>query len=155
MVFKQWRRRDKTRFRVHCTSTLADPNPNPNLTLTLIITITLNNINEWENALKTHKTKNNFKERYKKNTQNKTVITIIFYGKLWSCKRAYRYASVERTPIWEYPKIGPWFEIIMSVDTDLRSGCRLETGRRSESIIYTSQLIRYIFQSLWFLSWFP
>ena len=65
--------------------------------------------------------------------QNKTVITIIFNGKLWSCKRAYRYASLERTPIWEYPKIGPWFEIMTSVDADLRS------GRRSESIIYTSQ----------------
>jgi hypothetical protein len=40
MVLKQWWRRDKTRFKVHCTSTLADPNPNHNLTL--------NNINEWE-----------------------------------------------------------------------------------------------------------
>ena len=40
-------------------------------------------INEWENALKTHKTKNNnFKKQIKKNTQNKTVITIIFDGKL-------------------------------------------------------------------------
>ena len=51
------------------TSTLADPNPKHNLTLTLTltltliltltitITLTLNNINEWENALKTHKTK--------------------------------------------------------------------------------------------------
>jgi hypothetical protein len=33
-------------------------------------------------------------------------------------------------------RIGPWFEIMMSVDADLRSGRRLETGRRSESIIY-------------------
>jgi hypothetical protein len=30
MVLKQWRRRDNTRFRVLCTSTLADPNPNHN-----------------------------------------------------------------------------------------------------------------------------
>jgi hypothetical protein len=44
---------------------------------------------------------------------------------------------LERTPIWEYPKIGPLFEIMMSMDADLRSGRRLETGRRSESIIYT------------------
>ena len=62
--------------------------------------------------------------------------TIIFDGKLWLFKRAYRYESLERMPIWEYPKIGPWFEIMMSVDADLRSGHRLETGRRSESIIY-------------------
>ena len=27
-------------------------------------------------------------------------------------------------------------DIMTSVDADLRSGCRLETGRRSESIIY-------------------
>jgi hypothetical protein len=32
---------DKTRFRVHCTSILADPNPNPNLTLTLTLALTL------------------------------------------------------------------------------------------------------------------
>ena len=44
--------------------------------------------------------------------------------------------SLERTPIWEYPKIGPWFEIMTSVNADLRSGRRLETGHRSESIIY-------------------
>jgi hypothetical protein len=62
--------------------------------------------------------------------------TIIFDGKLWSCKLAYRYERLERTPIWEYPKIGPWFEIKTSVDADLRSGRRLETGRRSEYIIY-------------------
>jgi hypothetical protein len=78
----------------------------------------------------------NFKKRIKKNTQNKTVITIIFDGKLWSCKQAYGYASLERMPIWEYPKIGPWFEKMTSVDADLRSGRRLETGRRSESIIF-------------------
>jgi hypothetical protein len=41
---------------------------------------------------------------------------------------------MERTPIWEYPKIGPWFEIMTSVDADLR------TGRRSESIIYMFSL---------------
>jgi len=51
--------------------------------------------------------------------QNKTVITIIFDGKLWSCKQAYRYESLERTPIWEYPKIGPWIEIMTSMDVDL------------------------------------
>jgi hypothetical protein len=43
---------------------------------------------------------------------------------------------LERMPIWEYPKIGPWFEKMTSVDADLRSGRRLETGRRSESIIF-------------------
>jgi hypothetical protein len=47
--------------------------------------------------------------------QNKTVITIIFDAKLWSRKRVYRYVSLERTPIWEYPKIGPWFEIMMPI----------------------------------------
>jgi hypothetical protein len=36
----------------------------------------------------------NFKKRIKKNTQNKTVITIIFDG-----KQAYGYASLERMPI--------------------------------------------------------
>ena len=52
-------------------------------TLTLHVTLTLNNVNECENALKTHKTKNNnFKKQIKKNMQNKTVITIIFDGKL-------------------------------------------------------------------------
>ena len=50
-------------------------------------------------------------------------------------------ASLERTPIWEYPKIGPWFEIMTLVDADLRSGRRLETGRRSESIIYIYSFI--------------
>ena len=69
-------------------------------------------------------------------TQNKIVITIIFDHKLWSCKRAYRYVSLERRPIWEYPKIRPWFEIMTSVDAVLRSGRRFESGRRSESIIY-------------------
>ena len=68
----------------------------------------------------------------------KTVVTIIFDGKLWSCKWAYRYESLERTPIWEYPKIGPWFEIMTSVDTDLRSGRRLEshTCIHNDSIIW-------------------
>jgi hypothetical protein len=53
------------------------------LTITLTLILTLNNINEWENALKTHKAKNNnFKKPIKKNMQNKTVITIIFDGNL-------------------------------------------------------------------------
>jgi hypothetical protein len=42
VVLKQWWRRDKTRFRVHCNSTLADPNPNLTLTLTLTLALTLN-----------------------------------------------------------------------------------------------------------------
>ena len=66
----------------------------------------------------------------------KTVVTIIFDGKPWSCKRAYRNESLKRTSIWEYPKIGPWFEIMTSLDADLRSGRRLEARRRSESFIY-------------------
>jgi hypothetical protein len=33
-------------------------------------------------SFKTHKTKNNFKKQIKKTMQNKTVITIIFDGKL-------------------------------------------------------------------------
>ena len=74
--------------------------------------------------------------------QNKTVITIIFYGKFWSCNRAYRDVSLERPPIWEYPKIGPWFEIMMSVDADLRSGRRFEPGCRSESIILNISKIK-------------
>jgi hypothetical protein len=85
--------------------------------------------------LKKH-TKQN-KNTKKNRLKNQTVVTIIFDGKLWACKRAYRYESLERTPISEYPKIGPWFEIMTSVDADLRSGRRLETGRRSESITYT------------------
>jgi hypothetical protein len=70
-------------YMVH--STLADPNPSLTLTLTLTLTLnitltltltlsptlTLNNINEWENALKTHKAKNNnFKKPIKKNMQD-------------------------------------------------------------------------------------
>ena len=59
-------------FSVNLSWSLVDPNPN-NLTLaltltltltlalTLTLTLTLNNINEWENALKTHKTKTNNK----------------------------------------------------------------------------------------------
>jgi hypothetical protein len=66
---------------------------------------------------KTHTKKNKFKKQIKKNMQSKTVIPIIFDGKLWSCKRAYGYESLERTPIWEYPKIG--YEIMTSVDVDL------------------------------------
>ena len=69
--------RPDSEYMVH--STLADPNPNLTLTLTLALTLiltitinlsltlTLDNINEWENALKTHKTKNNnFKKQMKK-----------------------------------------------------------------------------------------
>jgi hypothetical protein len=59
-----------------------------------------------------------------------------FWWQIWSCKRAYRYESLERTPIWVYPKIGPWFAIMTSVDADLKSERRLETGRRSESMLY-------------------
>ena len=78
-------------FSVNLSWSLVDPNPN-NLTLALTLTLTLtlaltltptltlNNINEWENALKTKN--NNFKKQIKKNTQNKTVITIIFDAKL-------------------------------------------------------------------------
>ena len=101
------------------TSTLADPNPkfNPNPN-------PIPNLNPNPNI------------NPNPNLNPKPVVTIIFDGKLWSCKQAYRYESLERTPIWEYPKIGPWFEIMTSVDADLRSGRRLETGRRSESIIY-------------------
>jgi hypothetical protein len=64
----------------------------------------------------------------------KTKLSLQYYllWQIWSCKRAYRYESLEKTPIWEYPNIGPWFEIMTSVDADLRSGCRSETGRRSE-----------------------
>jgi len=65
MVLKQWWRREFSEYIVH--STLADPNPNLTLTLALTLTIFLtltltltlnlnlteNNINEWENALKT------------------------------------------------------------------------------------------------------
>ena len=93
----------------------------------------IDHIKEWENAYKTHKAKN---KKNKNGLKNKTVVTIIFDGKLWSYKWAYGYESLERMPIWEYPKIGPWFEIMTSVDTDLRSGRWLETGRWSESIIY-------------------
>jgi hypothetical protein len=77
-----------------------------------------------------------------KQIKKKTVVTIIFYGKLWSCKRAYIYKSLERTPIWEYLKIGPWFEIMTSVDADLRSGRRLETGRwRTDMFEWNNDII--------------
>ena len=109
------------------------------------------------------------KKKKKKQIKKKpTVVTIIFYGKLWSCKWAYRYESLERMPIWEYPKIGPWFEIMTSVDADLRSERRLETGRRSESIIYIQEyifcLVYYIRHKNWYkyfhsltsrINWFP
>jgi hypothetical protein len=66
-------------------STLADPNPNLtltltltlNLTLNLTLTLTLNNINEWVNALKTHKTKNNnFKKQIKKTCKTKLSLQL-------------------------------------------------------------------------------
>ena len=75
---------------MHCTSTFADPNPNHNLTLTLTLTLALtltltltlnltlilNNINKWENVLKTHKTKNNnFKKQIKEKTR-KTKLSL-------------------------------------------------------------------------------
>ena len=77
----------------------------------------------------------------------KTVVTIIFDGKPWSCKRAYRNESLKRTSIWEYPKIGPWFEIMTSLDADLRSGRRLEAGHRSDSFIYLQISMQYESQS--------
>ena len=43
---------------------------------------------------------------------------------------------------------GPWFEIMTYVDADLRSGRRLETGRRSESI-------RYILNNIFFIVYSP
>jgi hypothetical protein len=46
---------------------------------------------------------------------------------------------------------GPWFEIMTSVDADLRSGHRLETGRRSESMRYILNDISFILYS--FLSY--
>jgi len=45
----------------------------------------------------TKKTKKQKKAQIKIKT--KTVVTIIFYGKLSSCKWAYRYESLERMPI--------------------------------------------------------
>ena len=56
-----------------------------------------------------------------------------------TCTRLNSVVSTRKRPFTEeyrYPKIGPWFEIMTSVDADLRSGRRLEIGRRSESIIY-------------------
>ena len=120
--------RPDSEYIVH--STLADPYPNHSLTLTLTLALaltltltliltltltltlnlalTLNNINEWENALKTHKTKNNnIKKQIKRNTQNKTVITIIFDGNLWSWKDM---------RVWK----GRRFENILKLDRDLR-----------------------------------
>ena len=46
---------------------------------------------------------------------------------------------------------GPWFEIMTSVDANLRSGCRLETGSRSKSIRYILNNILFILYS--FLSY--
>jgi hypothetical protein len=57
--------------------------------------------------------------------------------------------SLERTPIWEYPKIGPWYEIMTSVDANLRSGCWLETGRWSESYHIYYELFAHMYVSLW------
>ena len=88
---------------------------NKKTTLTLILTLTLNNINEWENALKTHKkTKkkpNNFKKQIKKNMQNKTVITIIFDGKLDRTN-----GPIVDMRVWK----GHRFENILKLDRDLR-----------------------------------
>jgi len=54
-------------------------------------------------CLKTHThTKNKNKKKKQKNRFKKNpkiVVTIIFYGKLSLCKRAYIYESLERTPI--------------------------------------------------------
>ena len=43
---------------------------------------------------------------------------------------------------------------MMSVDTDLRSGRRLETGRRSESIIYVAEklfVVKQLFNKLFWI----
>ena len=69
--------------------------------------------------------------------RDKAVITIIFDGKLWSCKWSYRYASLERKPIWDYPKIGPWVEIMISVDVDLSPDVDL-------SISYIARFDRFL-----------
>jgi hypothetical protein len=53
--------------------------------------------------------------------------TIIFDGKLWLFKRAYRYESLERMPIWEYPKIGPW-GLGLRLGLGLGLGLRLGLG---------------------------
>jgi hypothetical protein len=113
------------------TSTLADSNPNLNLNPNLNPNP---NLNHYPNI--------------NPNLNPKPVVTIIFDGKLWSCKQAYGYASLEWMPIWEYPKIGPWFEKMTSVDADLRSGRRLETGRRSESIIFTATVYCLLVQTI-------
>jgi hypothetical protein len=92
-------------------------------------------------------------KKKKTDYKNKSVVTIIFDGKLWSCKQDYRYESLKRTPIWEYPKIGPWFEIMTSVDADLKSGRRFQTGRRSESIIYIYNCFRrHRYKYFWFMA---
>ena len=69
--FETMMERDKTRFRVYYPSILADPNHN------LTPTLTLNNINEWENALKTQKTKNNnFKKQIKQTRKTKLSLQL-------------------------------------------------------------------------------
>jgi hypothetical protein len=72
-------------FSVNLSWSLVDPNPN-NLTLaltltltltlalTLTLTLTLNNINEWENALKTKN--NNFKKQIKKTRKTKLSLQL-------------------------------------------------------------------------------
>ena len=76
----------------------------------------IDDIKQWENAKK----KINKKKTTKKNNKTKS-------------KKKKHQQNLERTPIWEYHEIGPWLEIMTSVDADLRSERRLETGRRSES----------------------
>ena len=95
----------------------------------------IDNINKWENVLKTHKTKNNnFKKQITKTRKTKLSLQLFLMANLDRVNGPIQ--SLKRTTIWEYPKIGPWFEIMTSLDADLRSGCRLEAGRRSESFIY-------------------
>ena len=48
----------------------------------------------------------------------------------------HRYENLERTPIWEYPWIGPWCEIKTSVDADFSPDADL-------SLSYISRLIQY------------
>ena len=87
-----------------------DPNPNLTLTLTLILTITLNNINEWENVLKTHKTKNNFKKDIKKTRKTKLSLQLFFMANF---DRVNRPIDMR---VWKRRR----FENILKLDRDLR-----------------------------------
>ena len=67
----------------------------------------------------------------------------IYISSHWTERRFDSNKSTIDLIIWK----GPWLAIMTSVDADLRSGRRWETGRRSESIRYILNNISFILYS--------